>query len=164
MDSPLILLVFWFVINLLIKSSKDKKKIEEARRNKSQQIENRPLQNQSTQKNTNRGRNIVDVLKEEIEKEVQREKEMQRAKQIRPNVMEAKITTSNTVKPKVVNREPMVLDVFQENKTIDTPIIEVDKPIPNSLKLDIKNDLLKGFIYSEILSKPKSIRNSKRSM
>ena len=32
----------------------------------------------------------------------------------------------------------------------------------NNLELDLKRDLLKGIIYSEILSEPKSIRNMKR--
>ena len=38
MDSPIILLVLWFIINIVIKSAKDKKKIEESRQKRARQL------------------------------------------------------------------------------------------------------------------------------
>ena len=168
MDSPLILLVFWFVINLIIKSSKDKKKIEETRRKRSQQIDNRPIQNKNTlstnrdtvQKSNKKNRSIIDVLKEEIEREVQKQKQVQTGRDTKPNISE-KDRTKVSMEDRRIKQSRPVEEIKPE--PISNPIVasqeRLDRPT-----FDIKNDILKGIIYKEILSEPKSLRNTRRSM
>ena len=51
------------------------------------------------------------------------------------------------------------VDTFNSKEMEDT---ENNKE--KQFNIDLKNDLLKGIIFSEILSEPKSIRNIERSM
>ena len=167
-SSPLILLVFWFVINILIKSAKDKKKIEEARNKRTQQIESRPIQNKTAQtiqrdtpnRNLNKNRNIIDVFKEEIEKEINRERQM------KPVISEQKANLNKTVNEKVIEKKTSVRDeYFSVNTDINyDKSLEEIKTYYRKPSLNIKNDLLKGIIFAEILSEPKSLQNRKRSM
>lgn len=173
MDSPLILLVFWFVINLIIKSSKDKKKIEEARRKKSQQINNKPMQNNSTL-STNRdtvinrkkrNRSIIDVLKEEIDREVQKEKQVQRERQTKPIKSQNERYITNLTKEAPEDRKIKERRLVEEIKPeqVLNPIV-ANKERLDTTTFDIKKDILKGIVYKEILSEPKSLRNTRRSM
>ena len=164
MNSPIILLVFWFVINILIKSAKDKKKIEESRRIRAQQIENKPIQNNTTQamqrqtseRNTNKNRSLIDVFKDEIEKEINKEK------QNKPIKIEQKVNNKKFVTEDDIERNSNWRDDYFSANT-DEETVEI-KTYYRKPSLDLKNDLLKGIIFSEILSKPKSIQNGKRSM
>lgn len=170
MDSPIILLIFWFVINLVLKSAKDKKKIEEVRQKRMQQG-NRPLQNNTstTQRPApKKNRSIIDVFKEEIEREVQREKEAHRRNEpVLKEIKSSPITTK--VKEKTVKPLPVEADISIESDdstvlhVIDTAGM-IHKTKMNSPSLNLKKDILKGIIYSEILSEPKGLRNIKRSM
>jgi hypothetical protein len=162
MNSPIILLVIWFVINIIIKSAKDKQKIEEARKKRSQQLGNMPMQNSS--KNLNKSRNIIEALREEIEKEVNRDKGVQRESQQRQKqqsptqtVIREKMRKVDT--PKSNGAESIV----SEDITESIPLENLEREGKIAF-IDMKKDLLKGIIMSEILSEPKSIKNIKRSM
>jgi len=183
MDSPLILLVFWFVVNLIIKSSKDKKKIEQARRNRSQQIGNQTLSNKPVvprskevlQRDVNKGRSIIDVFKEEIDKEIQREKQkyekpqekkVYETKAVDNKAVANRVETKKVETNKVADRISDNIEQFDyDSKSINnTKSFDIsENEIGRSLKLE-KKDIIKGIILSEILSEPKSKRNMKRSM
>lgn len=75
MDSPIILLIFWGLINLFLKSSKDKKKAEAS---KQRRINQNGQQNHTTMKK--KPKSIIDVFKDEIQKEIQREKRLNKRK------------------------------------------------------------------------------------
>ncbi|WFA09548.1 hypothetical protein [Tissierella sp. Yu-01] len=167
MDSPLILLVIWVLINIFIKSANDKKKIEEARRKRAQKLgKQTPLNNQTLNKNIETAaknkKSIIDVFKEEIEKEIQAQKQTQKK-------VEKPVIQSET-KELTITEITEVEDVIYEDTQIDTPVIkekskELDKNDYNPTQaVDLKKDILKGIIYAEILSEPKSIKNMKRSM
>ena len=173
MNNPIILLVFWAVINLLIKSTKDKKKAEEAKRRR--QNQGIPPQGPST---SPRHKSIIDVFKEEIEKEIQREKEAQK-KKLEPAKGQAKPKPApkREKSPGPPKREEAKPELnYMDKKEIGY----IDEPIPDGriqvvnvgslssgssgrkLNLNVKKDLLRGIIYSEILSEPKGLRNLKR--
>lgn len=78
MDSPIIILVFWVIINILLKSSRDKKKAEQARR-KSGQANAPDRQRQKPERSRmNTGmkdfRQALEDYKAQIEKELNPEK------------------------------------------------------------------------------------------
>lgn len=160
MNSPIILLVLWAVINILIKSSNDKKKAEEAQ--KKRQNQGLPPQRPSP-----RPKNIIDVFKEEIEREVQREKEAQQKKAKPSPKLER---TPPPPKMEEVKRDLNYMDNQVNNlgQTIDENLEIVNVRALSQvergkkLNLNIKKDILRGIIYSEILSEPKGLRNTKR--
>lgn len=163
MDSPIILLVLWFIINIVIKSAKDKKKIEESRQKRARQLNDRPINKPSVSKNTREGKNIIDTFREEIEKEINKEKDINRKKKIQSAVQQKPIQTP-------VNKKNIAMqDSFMEAKSgVDTfnskEMEDTENNKEKQFNIDLKNDLLKGIIFSEILLEPKSIRNIKRSM
>lgn len=181
MDSPIILLIFWGLINLFLKSSKDKKKAEES---KQRRVNQNAPQNTST---NNKPKSIIDVFKDEIQKEIQREKEAQQKKE-RPPMKEmksgpkaepkqmprAKQTLVSDKTPEQIRRDRdnyfqatdlSQMDGIKEGGSLElvkvTGLTEGVEGKTNSL-FGGKNDLLKGIIYSEILSEPKALKNMKR--
>ncbi len=168
MDNPIILLAFWFVVNLVMKSAKDKKNIEEARRKKSKQLDNRPIQNKNLS-NATKNKSIIDVFKEEIEKEIQREKEKQLEKMPQSN-KEQRPTSGNTVYTanssinETKTQEVVSRKVVESNPEKVKVIKEDPYAQENKVKINMKNDVLKGIIFSEILSEPKGIKHFRRSI
>lgn len=168
MDNPIILLIFWGLINLFLKSSKDKKKAEEAKRRRINQAN--LSQNTSTKK---KPKSIIDVFKEEIQKEIQREKEAQERKQVtKPYPQKSKSSLVSEKKPEELKKG--LADYYQANRSDDevgqTGELELVR-ISNShglgkrsskSSINFKKDILKGIIYSEILSEPKGLKNMKR--
>lgn len=153
MNNPLILLIVVFVINLFVKSANDKKKIEEARRKRAQQL--------GTKKSTTFQKEIrktVSTLREEIEKEIQGEKQRKVVAPKQENVYHSKMGSSQLSSIEDLNLKvhtPREIKVELQEKSN----IEVKNPV-----IDVKNDILRGIIFSEILSEPKSIQNMKRGM
>jgi hypothetical protein len=128
-------------------------------------------------------KSVFGTFMEDLEKEMQGEKEKQRlegpiqwAKPARP---------AQTVRP-VKPAQPSILSDFPKQKDPPKPAaptkpvgLEIDyiggdeeiggikeagmsKGSKNNIGLDLKRDILKGIIYSEILSEPKSLRIMKR--
>lgn len=163
MGSPLILLIIWFVINLFIKSANDKRKIEEARRKRAQQLGN--LQPSKTRNVENKRptfqqeiRKTVSTLREEIEKEIQKEKQRKIVTPKKENVYRSKME---------INQLPSEEDLNWENYTPRETKVEIQEKTNKEVGktvIDVKNDIIRGIIFSEILSEPKSIQNIKRSM
>ena len=171
MNSPIILVVAWFLINLVLKSAKEKRKIEEAKRRRESQLG----------AGTTDVKRKVDTSRENLKKELQR---AMAAKTNRPGqtmTPTQTMTTSQTMTPSQ-SRTPErpsppvrpVREAMKPRETMDWKIREQDlrekatsisKPMEgNGLKIDFKKDLVKGIIFSEILSTPESVKNQKRSM
>ena len=182
MDSPIILLIFWGLINLFLKSSKDKKKAEAS---KQRRINQNGQQNHTTMKK--KPKSIIDVFKDEIQKEIQREKEAKQEKE--SPLMQAKEVKStpkpeSNQRPKTTfasEKTPEQIKWDREKNLQATGINQMDRikeggelevvrlsdsteEVEGKTKslFNIKNDLLKGIIYSEILSEPKAIKNVRR--
>lgn len=182
MDNGIILLIFWAAINLLLKSSSDKKKAEEAKRKRSTQSK---VEGRTTPDNLprNKPKSIIDIFREEIEKEIEKEKKLQQNKhQQNKHQPVAKPTPKQTLKP---TPKPAV-STFQTEEIKSAVNIDENKDVAlvesiveekmevirassisrgskqNNSQLNLKKDILKGIIYSEILSEPKSLRNLKR--
>ncbi len=160
MDNPILVLIFWGVINLFIKSAKDKKRAEQAR-NK------RPIQGSvvpTPQKpKPQSSKSIIDVFKDEIEKEIKREKEFQN-KKTKPFTQEVKQKPVVPVNKQVMN--PINDYLAEEEPEERMEVIRAGsishKTSGKQQIFNSKKDILKGIIYSEILSEPKSVRNLKR--
>ncbi len=158
----LIILLIWVIGINLVKNANTKK-------GKSQ-----------TKAYQHKRKNFFSTLKEEIEKEMQRQEESQRQKgpaqrsQAPQPVRRAQPTMVSDLP---AGPAPTMMSDRPLSKTVglDVDIIGGDEEIGgineanislgtkyNNLNLDLKKDLVKGLIYSEILSEPKALKNMKR--
>ncbi len=158
MPRPILFFIFIIIIDIILKSLKDKKKIDMAMEkrqrelNKGQSPKSRPLAD------------LRRILEEEIEKERQRQRSRQR------EITRERVETQ----PKTVvelNRHPdtSVVSASETNDSIRAEAEKIGKSEVKVLntqesKIDPKKDLVKGIIFSEILSKPKSLQNQRRSL
>ncbi|MGM0395441.1 MAG: hypothetical protein ACQEP4_00105 [Bacillota bacterium] len=179
MDSPIIILVFWVIINILLKSSRDKKKAEQARRKTGQgspQDRQKPPDSQTMKKSTGTKnfRSALEEYKAQIERELNPEKkaplkpEPQRTvrrepeKSPRPNrnleksplktYREGRFWKEDETEDPSIKQTEMVSLVEESTE-------EREPRVRSRRLLDVRNDILKGVIYAEILDKPKSIKH-----
>lgn len=119
-------------------------------------------------------KNVFGTFMENLEKEMQNEKEMQRlerptqstqsAQPSQPSMfsdLPTKAPTKPKAPPKPVGLEIDAIGGGEEIEGIKEAGIYKGSRY-NNIDFDLKRDLLKGIIYSEILSEPKSLRNMKR--
>lgn len=151
--NPIVLVVAWFVINLVLKSSKEKRKIEEAKRRRESQLGGQ----------TGNAKTIVDTSRETLRKELQRAMTAKSNKAPAPKPAERPIQQQRPQRETLLTRQP--LDSNKKSEEIKDTAISVAKPMKgNGVKLNIKRDLVRGLIFSEILSQPKSMTNNRRSI
>lgn len=167
MENPIIILIFWVVINILIKSSRDKKKAEKAR-NKSGGRP--PQQNQADRSQKTKGHGMKDFRQALDDYKAQIEKELNPQKNTKEKAPDYNRTTHQTKKkekqPMKTYREGRFWEEEQEKEKVPeikkAPVMETSQSenVRRPAKMfDIKNDILKGVVYSEILDKPKSMKN-----
>lgn len=163
MSSPLLFFIFIIVVDLILKSLRDKKKIEKTKQKRQQELRTDNVRKPSyedSQKSSSR--NIMSTLREEIEKERLKEiaRRQGRVENIEPKVEQKPVIKD--YKEKEYWDKKKEQDVLRE-KNIHTPT--ETKPVEVEInKKGIREDLVRGIIFSEILSEPKSIQNQKRSM
>ena len=162
MSSPLLFFIFIIAIDLILKSSKDKKKKEESRQKTTQDLQINPNpRKESTMEKVTPSRNILATLKEEIEKE--RQKELARRQ-----VSTTQVPDNKAYMNKREMAETMTSgNEYWDQREKDDYNKRNEKPETIQIKdgeRDIKKDIIRGIIFSEILSEPKSIQNQRRSM
>lgn len=155
MRSPLFFFIIVFVIDLVLKSAKNKKKVEQARRKRTAEI--KPVEP--------KGRSIMQTIREEIEKEAQKESGKRMLKQPvykEEQQINHKNSSEMMKDAEIKKRTQWSEDIFQRPAT-ESRKIEVERE--NSLRKDsLQKDLIRGIIFSEIISEPKSIKNQRKSM
>jgi len=148
MPGPLLFFIIIILVDTILKSVKDKQKIQ-----KKQSTVSRPLAD------------LKKILVEEIEKEKQRE-----ITKRQENSVERRKYSSNEKKSKNINEETKEKDLAWEIIKEEKPIKQnknMDIPVKNekeNQERDLRKDVLRGIIFSEILSEPKSLQNQKRSL
>ncbi len=177
----LVILVIWLIGNIIIKSSKEKN-VSRAKQHgkKTRSAHSRGM-------NVGSPKKVFDNLKIEIEKELQRERDLHRERELerekkKQQEIESQWMETNLYQvpepsissqplpppkpPKPIKPKGLVVDRIGGNEEMGA-ISKSDTPLEveyiNKLGLDLKRDLLKGIIYAEILSEPKSMKNIKRS-
>ena len=153
----LIILVIWVMINSFIKGA-----IKKNNDGKTKTITNQQKR-----------KNVFGTFMEDLEKQMQSEKEKQRserptqwgqpAQPVRPtqpsilsDLPKSKAPSKPATLPKPVGLEIDYIGGDEEIGGINEA--GFSKGSKNNIGLDIKRDILKGIIYSEILSEPKSLR------
>lgn len=186
MDSPILLIIFWVIVNIVISAGKNKNKQQNRRvdrridDSKGKSFGNTADTTYTKTKQPSQMKSLVDVFKQEIEKEIQREKEVQqkRKQEINGNidVFNSKQQSNQTAAKKKRTQksaavEKLNLDNITEDKRkrYDDYDLHVEENIMGEVemldsedteekKLDFRKDVLNGIIFSEILSKPKGLK------
>jgi len=148
--NPLFFFIVIIVFDLILKSVKDKQKIEQERKRRTSQYP------QTCPSKKQKSEDILTNLNRKMKRASSRTKDNQYSS------VEEKGTIQE-IKPTLKEK-----DNFIENKKKrvekEVKVIKADEKKKESKKKKRKNEILRGIIYSEILSEPKSIRNQKRSM
>ncbi|MDD2446350.1 MAG: hypothetical protein PHY91_01500 [Tissierellia bacterium] len=171
----LIILVIWVIGSTIIKSSNKKGKTNNRNLNRAKKLEQKGTTAYSQNKKAGGAKNIFSSFMVDLENELQKEKEIKRQNEIKRQKekqnqfdsqwMQSSLSQpsqpSNPSQPKKPPKpksppkpQGLVTDTVGDNKEIVTI---------NKSSLDLKRDILKGIIYAEILSEPKSLKNIKRS-
>lgn len=150
MRSPLFFFIIVFVIDLVLKNAKNKKKVEQASRNRTNEIN--PVQPKS--------KSIMQTIKDEIEKEVQKDSKKRMVKQ---SVYKEESTSTHKHSAEMIKNDEMKNRSKWSEDIFIKPVTESTK---NGLthKDSLKKDILRGIIFSEIISEPKSIKDHRKSM
>lgn len=156
MPSPLLFFIFIIVVDLLLKSARDKKKIEESKKRKIPEQGRQPQQQKQPRK-SGPFADLRKILEEEIQKERQREFE-------RKNIQGEVLVEPE---PKVERRPKVDYDLGIKPRSVEEkPIQEekVESAETKTISKGFKEDIIKGIIFSEILSEPKGVKNQRRSL
>jgi predicted component of type VI protein secretion system len=145
----LIIIFIWLIGSTIVRNANNNNKNYEGKTPNTTNKQNR--------------KNVFSTFIEELEKEKQRLERPTRTAQ--PSMLsdnpKPKAPSKPKAPPKPVGLE---IDVIGGDEEIGA-ITEANTSIGskyNNIDLDLRKDLLKGIIYSEILSKPKSLKNMKR--
>lgn len=162
MSESLIFLIVVAVANLVVKSLRDKKNIEK-------EMEKRRRELRKTTTDTVNPRPVTD-LRKILEEEIKRERERYNKKSIQGQANSQKAEVKHQVTAAVKVRDNKEITVSSEIGSSPLENLELSK---NDDKRDItlknkkekfKRDLVKGIIFSEILSGPRCLQNQRRSL
>ena len=159
MPGPLLFFIIIIVVDLVLKTSRDKRKIEAEKHQNFEDVKKPPANygGQKTMEKEKTGTRLITMIQDELEKERQKE-ELRRKKDSKPiPTIQPKVDVLQQVEEeREVKRKKQVREKVEGNQRLTSIKDE---------NLDIKKEILKGIIFSEILSEPKSIQNyKKRSM
>lgn len=155
MSSPIVLLIIWAVFNILIKSSKDKKKAQDARRKSQQDPRGSSYKSATKRQEAPKKKNFRQTI-EEYRDQIEKEFSMEAQNKKKPLVKDPPIKKQATLEE---NRKTFREGRYWQEEEAQvnlTPIEETE--ITSEVFFDVREDILKGIIYKEILDKPKSLQ------
>lgn len=143
MESIIVFVVI-MALNIILKSVGDKKKIEEARRKRAQQLKNKPLKKDTLNK--------TEEVRESWIKEAKKN--------------QGKIESYSVSDPTDKKNEEKSWNIYESTKESNAydqdEIKELNIDISINKKDINRSKLVNALIWSEILSEPKSVQNAKR--
>lgn len=173
MPNPLIFFIVIIAIDLILKSKQNKKKMEKARRQSSEEVNDKNLTKSDKSFSNKPLRELKRILENELESE--KEKEIKRENSRKQNetmdTMEKGSTRDELIRLQKdkVNKHSELENMKRKKLEIEKnrqhymdgyndPIKQVLVPETEEDKMKFKEDIIKGIIFSEILGKPKSLK------
>lgn len=156
MSSPIIFLIIWAVFNVLIKSSRDKKRAQDAKRKPGERT-NTPSNTNMSQRNRKPQKKSFRQTIEEYKAQIEKEFAMETGATQKSTKKEPPIKKQSTLEETRQTFKDSQYKREEEPKKVSRTLIE-ETEISDKKFFDIKEDILKGVIYSEILNKPKSLQ------
>lgn len=163
MDGLIAILIMWAISKAFSGNSKD---------NKNKGSNRKPIRSMDNPRENIDIKKAYGTFMKEIEREAQKETRQPKAQEeIRQSepLQSLQSVDPKKAREKIVDRAPANEGITKGSlyrRNIIKDAIEDDDltKVKKNNKLDLKRDLLKGLIYSEILAEPKSLRNGKRSI
>ena len=154
MPGPILFFVLIIVIDLILKSVKDKQKIEEVKNQRIPEINKVP-------KETRTLGELRKILQEELQKELSKKEDKTiDKKSIQANNKKERKITKVDLERKKYYKETNNVDTVKTVKSMES----LSEKNIEYKKEEIQKDILRGIIFSEILAPPKSVQNQKRSL
>ena len=156
MPGPILFFILIIAIDLILKSVKDKQKIEEAKSRKVVEVNKEPKQSRT-----------LGELKTILDEELQRQRGLVRRQD--QTMKNKKVDVITKTKNNSTERGLKTKRTFEErnNRNVSPVSKSMELLNPKSVedkKEELKKDVLRGVIFSEILAPPKSIQNQRRSL
>ena len=154
MENPIILLIFWALINLLIGNAKNKKRA--AQRKAKQVSDPFPPDEGRKVKSKPKGKDFRETL-DEYRKQLEKEFGGQAANKNTEKPVQQKLSP-----PKQRAVEPHKELIPAEVTAVSAEILEdglQTQYTASTIQLKPKEDIVKAIIYAEILGKPKALAN-----
>ncbi|MBU5427109.1 hypothetical protein KQI41_11855 [Tissierella pigra] len=154
MPGPILFFVLIIVIDLILKSVKDKQKIEEVKNQRIPEINKVP-------KETRTLGELRKILQEELQKELSKKEDK--------TIDKKSIQANNKKEHKITKVDLERKKYYKETNNVDTvkTVKSMESLSEKNIeykKEEIQKDILRGIIFSEILAPPKSVQNQKRSL
>lgn len=162
MSNPILFFIFIIVVDLILKSVRDKKKIQEKKVNKEDSFQNKPdLNKQKPIQKPGSIRDIMSTLREEVESERQKELERRQVK-----IEESKKVILDTEKQQTEKRTYEDNEYWEQKRNLakNERLQQKIEQEENTSQRDFKEDIIRGIIFSEIIAEPKSIKNQRNRM
>ncbi|WMM23502.1 hypothetical protein RBU61_11110 [Tissierella sp. MB52-C2] len=164
MSGPILFFIFIIVTDLILKSVKDKQKIEESKKKRMPEMNRQPQQSRTLG-------DLKKILDEELQRERQRgfskrqDKTIEK-KNIRVSTREKAGNIDRGLKRDRYSEESNSMNISEDLGTLETPrsMESLNSTNIDDKKEELREDILRGIIFSEILSPPKSIQNQRRSL
>lgn len=173
MPNPLIFFIVIIAIDLILKSIQNKKKMEKARRQSSEEVNDKNLTKSDKSFSNKPLRELKRILENELESE--KEKEIKRENSRKQNetidTMEKGSTRDESIRLQKdkINKHSELENMKRKKLEIEKnrqhymdgyndPIKQVLVSKTEEDKMKFKEDIIKGIIFSEILGKPKSLK------
>lgn len=159
MSNPILFFIFIIVIDLILKSVRDKKKISQKKMDREGSFENKEELNKEKQiQKSGSIREVMSTLREEVEKERQKDLERRQGTVKRSEKVIVK-TEEEIIKEKAYEDNKY----WEEKRSLENKkkTQEKNKQEELSSERNIREDILRGIIFSEVLSPPKAIENKR---
>lgn len=163
MPGPILFFIIIIAIDLILKSAKDKKNIDEARRRRTQELNKQPT-------TPTPSRSMAD-LRKILEEEIQKERQREMARKQRHTTKQSTLFNEKRPNQDKVNKKADIKERTIEVRKDEENLLEnrnvYNTPVKNEVKnkeVNLREDILRGIIFSEILSEPKSLQNQRRSL
>ncbi len=166
MSSPLIFFMIVLIGDLILKTAREKKKIEESKERKTKDLgenfEYSEKEEKEVRKEPSSIRDMMERLREEAEKKQRKEMEKRQEKAYLEKETNLYSEKEERVKKEYEDNE--YWERKEKEKTFNEKRkFDIQKEVEKK-ESDIRNDIIKGIIFSEIISEPKAIKNQKRNM
>lgn len=156
MDSPISILIFLVLLNLVIGNAKNKKKVQKKRQRNF---------NQDTDREKSTGKQGQDLRKslDEYRKQIEKEFGGQPGKKTQPQQNRPAASTASQFGEPQKQKAPEPqkrMESVRDEPVLQTAVVDEGPQteyIDSKMKLEPKKDILKAIIYNEILNKPKSM-------
>lgn len=156
MGNPLLFFIFIIVIDIVLKSLKGKKKIDKAKERRQRDLN----------KQASKPRPITD-LRKILEEEIKKERERSRQREIPREKIETQPKAPTEINWDTGTSMPRTADPVytkKEDRKVNIEERKEKNETTERQKINPREEIIKGIIFSEILSKPKSLQHKRRSL